>query len=71
MQVSVGADGGGRIKEVRCTFRDSPEETEIWYGTFSYNGDLLTFNGTEVETESSGLVAQWYPLPLFFGSRFL
>ena len=54
MKVLIGKDGSGTVSETTCTFRDSPEETEKWHGTFSISGALITFTGTELETTSSG-----------------
>lgn len=54
MKVLVKNDGTGNVSEARVDFRDSPEVTETWFGSFSLKGDLLTFTGTEIETTNSG-----------------
>lgn len=54
MKVLVKKDGTGTVSEARVDFRDSPEVTETWFGSFSLKGDLLTFTGTEIETATSG-----------------
>lgn len=54
MNVLVKQDGTGTVKEQRVTFRDSPEEIELWHGNWTIRGDLLTFQGTELETTTSG-----------------
>lgn len=35
MRVTLGADGTGTVKETSVMFRDSPEETETWYGSYT------------------------------------
>ena len=35
-------------------FRDSPEETETWHGSYTVKGDFITFTASELETTSSG-----------------
>eukprot|EP00438_Fugacium_kawagutii_P035251 Skav227210 [mRNA] locus=scaffold2048:306153:306590:- [translate_table: standard] len=54
MKVVVKKDGTGKVSEARVDFRDSPEVTETWSGSFSLKGDLLTFTSTEIETTTSG-----------------
>jgi len=54
MQVNLKSDASGHVKEQTVMFRDSPEETETWYGTWQIRGDIVTFTGTELEKESSG-----------------
>eukprot|EP00434_Breviolum_minutum_P025906 symbB.v1.2.022905.t1/scaffold2053.1/size90990/5 len=54
MQVNLKPDASGHVKEQTVMFRDSPEETETWYGTWQIRGDIVTFTGTELEKETSG-----------------
>lgn len=54
MRVTLGADGTGTVKETSVMFRDSPEETETWYGSYTVKGDFISFSATELEKTSSG-----------------
>ena len=54
MRVTLASDGTGTVKETSVMFRDSPEETETWYGSYTVKGDFISFSASELETSSSG-----------------
>ena len=54
LRVTLASDGTGTVKETSVMFRDSPEETETWYGSYTVKGDFISFSASELETSSSG-----------------
>ena len=60
IEVEVKRDGSGLLTEQVCTSETAPDITEKWSGRFRLEGDVLIFNGTEVEVMSdTGKVAEF------------